>query len=141
MSTTEVSEITEPTPLSNFTIAQSDAGKRLDAFLSEQIEGWSRSRLQRLITDGDVLVNGKTAKASYKLHQGDEIDVDSLPPKIRNAAGSVPLIPDENTLESIERRHITDTLESVDGDKVAAGRRLGIDLSTLYRKLKRYEEG
>ena len=60
----------------NFAIAGTDIGKRLDAFLAEQIDGWSRSRLQRLITDGDVLVNEKTAKASYKLHDGDEIDVD-----------------------------------------------------------------
>ncbi len=52
------------------------AGKRLDAFLSERIEGWSRSRLQRLIENGDVLVNEKPAKPSYKLHDGDEIDVD-----------------------------------------------------------------
>jgi 23S rRNA pseudouridine1911/1915/1917 synthase len=75
LNTAEASE-TDASPLSNFTIAETDAGKRLDAFLSEQIEGWSRSRLQRLITDGDVLVNGKTARASYKLHHNDEIDVD-----------------------------------------------------------------
>lgn len=53
-----------------------DVGKRLDAFLAEQIEGWSRSRLQRLIEDSDVLVNEKAVKASYKLRGGDEIDVD-----------------------------------------------------------------
>src|SRR5215204_5854502 len=53
-----------------------DSGKRLDAYLTEQIEGWSRSRLQRLIENGDVLVNGKEAKASYKLRESDEIDVD-----------------------------------------------------------------
>jgi 23S rRNA pseudouridine1911/1915/1917 synthase len=72
----EASETIEAPPLSNFTIAESDAGKRLDAFLSEQIEGWSRSRLQRLIADGDVLVNSKTAKPSSKLREGDEVDVD-----------------------------------------------------------------
>jgi 23S rRNA pseudouridine1911/1915/1917 synthase len=53
-----------------------DAGKRLDAFLAEQIEGWSRSRLQGLVESGDVLVNQKEAKPSYKLRTGDEIDVD-----------------------------------------------------------------
>ncbi|MBL8208974.1 MAG: RluA family pseudouridine synthase, partial [Blastocatellia bacterium] len=53
-----------------------DKGKRLDAFLDGRIEGWSRSRLQKLIENGDVLVNGKEAKASYKLREGDEIDVD-----------------------------------------------------------------
>ena len=53
-----------------------DAGKRLDAFLAEKIEGWSRSRLQRLIDDGDVLVNQKSAKPSYKLRENDEIEVE-----------------------------------------------------------------
>lgn len=53
-----------------------NAGSRLDAFLSEHIQGWSRSRLQRLIENGDVLVNRKTAKASYKLREGDEVDVE-----------------------------------------------------------------
>ena len=57
-------------------ITSEDAGPRLDAFLATRIEGWSRSRLQRLITDGDVLVNSKTVKASYKLREKDEIDVD-----------------------------------------------------------------
>ena len=53
-----------------------DADKRLDSFLAEKIEGWSRSRLQKLIDDGDITVNGKTAKSSYKLHGGDEIEVE-----------------------------------------------------------------
>ncbi|MEP6704054.1 MAG: RluA family pseudouridine synthase [Acidobacteriota bacterium] len=56
--------------------SSADVGKRLDAFLAEQVEGWSRSRLQRLIENGDVLVNQKEARASYKLKQDDEIDVD-----------------------------------------------------------------
>ena len=63
-------------PQTNFTAEADDSGKRLDAFLAERIEGWSRSRLQRLITDGDVLVNEKAVKASYKLQEGDEIDVE-----------------------------------------------------------------
>ena len=53
-----------------------DAGKRLDAFLAEKIENWSRSRLQKLIDDGDVLVNQKTAKSSHKLRETDEIEVE-----------------------------------------------------------------
>ena len=39
------------------------AGVRLDAFLASQIEGWSRARLQKLIENEDVLVNGKLVKA------------------------------------------------------------------------------
>ena len=53
-----------------------DVGKRLDAFLAEKIEKWSRSRLKRLIDDGDVLVNEKTSKASYKLGANDSVEVE-----------------------------------------------------------------
>ena len=60
----------------NFQIKAEDAGKRLDAFLSEKIENWSRSRLQKLIDDSDVSVNEKPAKPSYKLRIGDEIEVE-----------------------------------------------------------------
>ena len=53
-----------------------EIGKRLDAYLSENIENWSRSRLQKLISDGDVLVNQKQVKSSYKLQNADEIEVE-----------------------------------------------------------------
>ena len=52
------------------------AGKRLDSFLSKSIAGWSRARLQRLIDGGDVLVNGREARSSYKVRESDEIEVE-----------------------------------------------------------------
>ncbi|MBA3631737.1 MAG: RluA family pseudouridine synthase [Acidobacteria bacterium] len=55
-----------------------DEGKRLDVFLSEKIEDWSRSRLQRLIDDGDVSVNDETAKSSYKLRETDVVEVELI---------------------------------------------------------------
>jgi 23S rRNA pseudouridine1911/1915/1917 synthase len=78
LNTASIPPSSADTPVLSFTIAETDAGKRLDAFLAETIEGWSRSQLQRLIEDGDVLVNEKTAKASYKLRENDEIDVDLI---------------------------------------------------------------
>jgi DNA-binding NtrC family response regulator len=44
------------------------------------------------------------------------------------------------TLDEIERSHIEKILEQVGDDKVTAAAILGIDVSTLYRKLKRYED-
>ncbi|HSI88784.1 MAG TPA: RluA family pseudouridine synthase [Pyrinomonadaceae bacterium] len=64
------------TPILSYEITAADAGKRLDAFLADNIEGWSRSRLQRLIEDGDVLVNAGIVKASYKMREGDEIEAE-----------------------------------------------------------------
>lgn len=64
-----------------FTAAAEDRNARLDAFLSEKIADWSRSRLQKLIDDGAVSVNGKTAKSSYKLRDADEIEVELVAPE------------------------------------------------------------
>ena len=74
------------------TVAEADQGKRLDAFLAEHIEGWSRSRLQRQIENGDVLVNEKEAKPSYRLRAGDEIDIDlTEEPAARFEPENIPL--------------------------------------------------
>ncbi len=60
----------------SFTADAESVGKRLDAFLTEKIDGWSRSKLQRIIADGDCLVNDQTSKPSYKLRPDDEIEVE-----------------------------------------------------------------
>lgn len=48
---------------------------RLDKFLMIRIENASRNRIQNSIEAGNVLVNDKTAKASYKVKPGDVISV------------------------------------------------------------------
>jgi 23S rRNA pseudouridine1911/1915/1917 synthase len=63
-----------------FKISADEAGTRLDAFLASQIEGWSRARLQRLIENEDVLVNGKSSKPSYKIREHDEVEVELIAP-------------------------------------------------------------
>lgn len=50
--------------------------KRLDVFLSEQTEEFTRSRLKKLIEDGQVSVNGKgTKKAGAEIRTGDEVAI------------------------------------------------------------------
>src|SRR5687767_3126103 len=74
----------------------------------------------------------------------EEIDLDSMPAKIReNTTHSFSSRDGESfrpTLEEVERRYVIEILGSVGDDKAKAANILGIDLSTLYRKLKRYEE-
>ncbi len=72
------------TPALNFQVSDSDVDTRLDAFLAARIDGWSRARLQRLIEDQDVLVNGKAAKVSYKVRARDEIEVELAPAPAAN---------------------------------------------------------
>ncbi|MBS1261206.1 MAG: Ribosomal large subunit pseudouridine synthase D [Calditrichaeota bacterium] len=51
------------------------AGERLDVWLTNRLPKISRSRVQRLIADGMVTVNGRPAKASSAPPQGAEIEV------------------------------------------------------------------
>lgn len=75
---------------------------------------------------------------------GDEIDLESLPPKVKTNSQHGFEIRDPNglnpTLEEVERRYVLEILKNVNQDKSLAANILGIDLSTLYRKLKRYDE-
>lgn len=51
-------------------------GMRLDRFLTEMDSEHTRSFLQKVITDGGVLVNDKPAKANYKLRLDDVVELD-----------------------------------------------------------------
>jgi 23S rRNA pseudouridine1911/1915/1917 synthase len=51
------------------------AGWRLDQFLAGELEGVSRSRVQQLVEQGSVLVEGKREKASLKLRGGEAVSV------------------------------------------------------------------
>jgi len=57
----------------NFIINEDNKGERIDKYLSNVIEGKSRSFLKGLIDNGSVTVNGKIKKGSYKLEANDNI--------------------------------------------------------------------
>ena len=69
----------------------------------------------------------------------ERIELPQLPQKVRETPlGIRDLSGQTLTLEELERRYIFETLRRVNDDKAHAAELLGIDLSTLYRKLKRY---
>jgi two-component system, NtrC family, response regulator AtoC len=75
-------------------------------------------------------------------------DLNDLPPSVASAGSGAMVEPEmstpaanSNDLEDIERATIQRVFEQVNGDKVRAGKMLGISRATLYRKLKRYNIG
>lgn len=64
-----------------FTVPEELEDERFDAVVASLSEGQSRSYLKTLIKDGSVLLNGKTAKPSTKVHENDVIEL-VLPEKI-----------------------------------------------------------
>lgn len=61
--------------------APRDSGKRLDVYLAEYFRGeYSRTYLQKLINDGNILINGRLKKPDCKIRQDDEIEI-TIPPR------------------------------------------------------------
>lgn len=72
---------------------QGFAGRsRLDQYLAAHIDELSRARVQKLIDDGLIKVNGTAARASLKLKEGDLVEVALPPPEVLEAvAENIPL--------------------------------------------------
>lgn len=62
--------------IEKFLVSELDIDKRLDLFLSENLEGMSRSYVQGIIEKDAVRVNGKQKKSNYKMKLNDEVSID-----------------------------------------------------------------
>ena len=65
--------------LRTFDVPAEARGERLDHFLTVQLADVSRSRVQMLIDQGGVRLNGAAVKASFKLRGGKQIEVTGEP--------------------------------------------------------------
>lgn len=72
-----------------------DDDKRLDAYLSEELDEISRTYIQRIIKDKRVKVNGSEKKSSYMVKEGDHILVELPEPK------TLELIPEDIPVDII----------------------------------------
>ena len=62
-------------------VSTEDKGIRIDKYVSLKLENISRANIQRMIENGDILVNGKNVKVSYKVEENDEIQITFEEPK------------------------------------------------------------
>lgn len=75
-----------------FTVAEADAGQRLDHFLAARLPAHSRSRIQAWIAGGRVRVNGAERKASWRIRAGERVEVEPAePPPLRAFPEEIPL--------------------------------------------------
>ena len=76
-----------------FRVESSDAGQRLDNWLSARLPDYSRSRIQDWIKRGHVRVNGSTSRPSHTLRGGETIDVQPVEAApLQAAAEAIPLV-------------------------------------------------
>jgi 23S rRNA pseudouridine1911/1915/1917 synthase len=79
--------------LRTISVADESAGQRLDQFLAAHLDGVSRSRVQLLLDQGDVLVDGERKKASLRLRGGETILItgDPHPAPLKATPEAIPL--------------------------------------------------
>jgi two-component system response regulator AtoC len=111
-----------------------------------QISGAAMKALLCYDWPGNVRELENCLERAVALTDRRNLDLDDLPASIvRSELQSIPQLyaapetPAPTTdLEDIERATIARVFSQVNGDKVRAGKMLGISRATLYRKLKRY---
>ena len=75
-----------------FSVPPEEAGIRLDRFVAAHSPGLSRTRIQELIEAGLVLLNGKPAKDSHKVHVHDMVDLIPVArPALKAEAEQIPI--------------------------------------------------
>ncbi len=78
--------------MKEYIVSQEEKGKRLDTYIPSVDTDITRTSAQRLIEDGNILVNGKNAKVSYKIQENDKISVEIPEPKqIELKAQDIPI--------------------------------------------------
>lgn len=63
------------------TAGPEDARQRLDMVLVRHLPALSRSKIQSLVKAGRVLLNGKSARSSEEIHEGDLLRIEEETPK------------------------------------------------------------
>ena len=110
--------------------------------LSKQLIGFTPEVVDALMQHkwpGNVRQLRNTIEHAAVLCKGKRINLHDLPATIRSHS-SVNAI--ENTIRSVhdvEREQILSAIRLLEGNKVEAAKKLGISLSSLYQKLKKYE--
>jgi DNA-binding NtrC family response regulator len=91
---------------------------------------------------GNVRELRNALERATALARAGEITAEDLPPRIRAAAGTVDRVSDASRrglpLRELEREYILEVLRKTGGNKSRAAEILGLDRTTLYRKLDEY---
>ena len=116
-----------------------EIGRKVLGFTAE-----AREQLQRYRWPGNVRELKNVVERAVVLARGDYVDVDDLNLSNLATAGDSAVLPmsantyEPLTLAEVEQRHILATLRQTGWNKSRTARTLGIERSTLDRKIRRY---
>jgi DNA-binding NtrC family response regulator len=112
-----------------------ETGRRIRGFTPDAVE-----KLQNYAWPGNVRELRNVIERAVALHDKPYLDSGDmwLTTLDQSASGQHPVVYRPQSLEEIEKRHIKETLKHTDWNKSRAAEILGIERSTLDRKIKAY---
>ena len=81
--------------MKEYQVKEEQKNIRIDKLVSEFEKDISRTGIQRMIDEGNILVNGRTVRTSYKVVYGDIITINEETPK------EIDILPQEMPLDVI----------------------------------------
>jgi two-component system response regulator HydG len=110
------------------------------------VRGFSKDVADKLLAynwPGNVRELSNTIERAVTLARYEELQLADLAPKVRDHAPTKLVVDTDDprelvTLDELERRYVLRVMDVLSGNKSEATRVLGIDRSTLYRKLERW---
>jgi len=118
--------------------------QKFNARMGKQIVGVSDQALRLLLKHdypGNIRELENIIEHAFVLCKGDRIDLDCLPKEItEDQKGENPSMPlqEETPFEKAETEVIEKILKKYDGNRIKTAQELGIDRTTLWRKIKKY---
>jgi PAS domain S-box-containing protein len=118
--------------------------QKFNAKMGKQIVGVSDQALRLLLKHdypGNIRELENIIEHAFVLCRGERIDFDCLPKEITEGQkGDYPSmsLPKETPFEKAETEVIEKTLKKYDGNRIKTAQELGIDRTTLWRKIKKY---
>lgn len=81
--------------MQKYTIKKEEANNRIDKVINSLEKDLSRTTVQRMIEEGNILVNGKNIKVSYKVEEGDLVTIK------KEEAKEIDLVPQDIPIDII----------------------------------------
>ena len=78
--------------MEKYIVEKEEKGKRLDSYIANKSEKITRTFAEKLIKNGEILVNNKKQKVAYKINEGDIITIEKQEAKdIKLKAQNIPV--------------------------------------------------
>lgn len=119
--------------------------QQLNQLMGKQIQAVSADAMKRLFNydyPGNIRELHNILEHAFVLCKGRELTPADLPPSLSFSSSTAPVPPNQSgRLHDVETQTILDALKQHHWNKTRAAKALGIDRTTLWRKLKQYKAG